>query len=184
MFYCLAIHYSGQHRITQLPEDILTRKDIQGVLAVLLSTVVLTSCSVSSPIKKIQESESEFSEDPAKRLKPIKGNPEIFRIYDRAASGFVSIGATREGLEERARKFCEDKDKNLKVLESEQSNPPYILGNFPRMELIFICEEKSSHKSNGLDNKISQIGELKKLLDSGALTKTEFDTEKHKLLSK
>lgn len=162
----------------------MTRKDIPGLLAVLLSTVALTSCSVSSPIKKIQESESEFSEDPAKRLKPIKGNPEIFRVYDRAASGFVSIGATREGLEERARKFCEDKGKSLKVLESEQSNPPYILGNFPRMELIFICEEKSAQKNGGVANKIAQIGELKKLLDSGALTQAEFDTEKQKLLSK
>ena len=154
------------------------------LIAAILPALALTGCSVSSPIKKIHESESEFSDDPAKRLKPIKGNPDIFRVYDRAATGFVSIGATREGLEDRARKFCQDTGKTLKVLESEQSNPPYILGNFPRMELIFMCEDKTGQKSTTTDDRITQIGELKKLLDSGALTQAEFDSEKQKLLSR
>ena len=149
-----------------------------------LLALSLLSCGVSSPIKKINESESEFSDDPARRLKPIKGNPDIYRIYDRASSGFISIGATREGLEERARQFCADKEKSLHVLESEQSNPPYILGNFPRMELIFSCDEKKlSSKQNMSSDRIAQLSELKKLFDSGALTQTEFDLEKKRILA-
>jgi hypothetical protein len=154
---------------------------LKGLTTIL--AISLLGCGVSSPIKKATESESEFSSDPLKTIKPIKGNPELWRIYDRAASGFVSIGATREGLEERARKFCEDKNKGLNVVASEQSNPPYILGNFPRMELIFVCTEKSnSNKNNSSDDQYSKLTDLKKLLDNGTLTQSEFDEQKRKVL--
>lgn len=157
---------------------------MKGLLfAWLLLPFLLVGCGVSSPIKKVSESESEFSDDPAKRLKPIKGNPDTYRIYDRAASGFVSIGATREGLEDRARKFCEDKEMALHVLESEQSNPPYILGNFPRMELIFVCDKKQVVAKAAAGDKLSQLNELKKLLDNGTLNQSEFDAEKKKMLA-
>ena len=86
-------------------------------------------------------------------------------------------------MEERARQFCADKEKSLHVLESEQSNPPYILGNFPRMELIFMCEEmKSTAKQANATDRLAQLSELKKLLDSGALTEAEFDLEKKRIL--
>ncbi|MFM8443956.1 MAG: SHOCT domain-containing protein [Methylococcus sp.] len=153
-----------------------------STIAVFLSALV--SCGITSPIKKINESESAFSDDPAKRVKPIKGNPEIYRIYDRAATGFVSIGATREGLEERAGKFCESKGKQFEELASEQSNPPYILGNFPRMELIFICKDKAvTLGAPPPMDKFAKLNELKKLLDNGTLNQTEFDMEKQKILA-
>lgn len=148
-----------------------------------ISVVLLAGCAVSSPIKKISESESAFSDDPASRIKPQKGSPDIYRIYDRAATGFVSIGAVREGLEERARKFCDDKAKTLHELESEQSDPPYILGNFPRMELIFTCDTKAQPKAAGAPpDKYGELEKLKRLLDTGALTEAEFDSEKRKVL--
>lgn len=143
----------------------------------------MTACGISSPIRKASESESEFSDDPYKTVKPIKGNPEIYRIYGRAASGFVSIGAEREGEEERARKFCNDKNKDLDLLASEQSNPPYILGNFPRVELIFTCIERKAPQAS-LGDRLNQLAELKKLLDNGTLTQAEFDHEKQKILAK
>jgi hypothetical protein len=147
-------------------------------------TFFLVSCGYSSAIQKANESKSEFSDDPYKTVRPIKGSHEIYRIYGRAASGFVSIGAEREGEEERARKFCADKGKDLELLASEQSNPPYILGNFPRVELIFMClERKPVESSISQDSKINHISALKKLLDNGALTKEEFEREKQKVLS-
>jgi len=153
-----------------------------SILTITLS--ILMACGITSPIKKINESESAFSDDPAKRVKPIKGNPDIYRIYDRAATGFVSIGATREGLEERAGKFCESKGKMIEELASEQSNPPYILGNFPRMELIFICKDKPVPAGAApVMDKFAKLNELKKLLDNGTLNQTEFDMEKQKILS-
>jgi hypothetical protein len=35
------------------------------------------------------------------------------------------------------------------LFESEQSNHPYILVNFPRMELIFSCDEKKPSSQQG-----------------------------------
>lgn len=147
----------------------------------LILMASLTACGISSPIKKASESESEFSDDPFAKVKPIKGNPDIYRIYGRAASGFVPIGAERDGEEERARKFCNDKGKDLELLASEQSNPPYILGNFPRVEFIFMCiDKKSPHTAS--ESRIARLTDLKKLLDNGALSQQEFDSEKKKIL--
>ena len=150
----------------------------------LVCTILMTSvvaCGVSSPIKKASESESEFSDDPYKKVKPIKGNPDIYRIYGRAATGFVPMSAEREGEEERARKFCNDKGKDLELLASEQSNPPYIVGNFPRIEFIFMCIDKKVPSSTAA-SRLNHLSDLKKMLDNGTLTQQEFDSEKKKII--
>ena len=64
------------------------------------------------------------------------------------------------------------------------STPPHILGNFPRIELIFQCVDTSTNPSTVSEgNKYDKIAALKKLLDSGALTQQEFDAEKAKVLA-
>ena len=64
------------------------------------------------------------------------------------------------------------------------AKPPYILGNFPRIELVFECIEKSEIRSNSsLNGKYEKLTVLKKLLDDGALTKQEFEQEKAKVLA-
>lgn len=70
-------------------------------------------------------------------------------------------------------------------LEETDAKPPYILGNFPRVELLFECISKSpsaktaAHPSAG---KYDKLVTLKKLLDEGALTPQEFEREKAKVL--
>lgn len=64
------------------------------------------------------------------------------------------------------------------------ANPPYILGNFPRIELVFECVDKPSNTAaTGSSSKYEKIKLLKQMLDSGALTQQEFEQEKAKLLA-
>ena len=72
----------------------------------------------------------------------------------------------------------------LKISEHTAS-PPYVLGNFPRIEIIFACVEKkaSDPVSRHRAEKYDQLEKIKSLYDDGVLTKDEFDIEKKKILS-
>jgi hypothetical protein len=73
----------------------------------------------------------------------------------------------------------------VKPLRETTSKPPHILGNFPRIEIIFGCVEKPTAvvAPTGDDPKYTKLVNLKKLLDSGVLSKEEFEREKAKILS-
>jgi len=109
----------------------------------------------------------------------LKPGQEAFRVYERAATGFVSIGVVREELEERARRYCDDEGKAYKVVGHAQSNPPYILGNFPRMELVFVCNDKPTAPTDAL---YARLANLRRLLEDGTITRAEFEAQKRKLL--
>lgn len=62
--------------------------------------------------------------------------------------------------------------------------PPYILGNFPRIEIIFVCVDETIAQSSAkaATDKYDRIVKIKELYDSGALSKDEFEAEKKKIL--
>lgn len=35
--------------------------------------------------------------------------------------------------------YCQKSTKNFEVISSEETKPPYILGNYPRITLTFKC---------------------------------------------
>ncbi len=70
------------------------------------------------------------------------------------------------------------------TLGEKASAPPHILGNWPRIEIVFACVDKpaSAREATGGDARYQRLMELKKLLDAGALTREEFEREKLKVL--
>lgn len=104
---------------------------------------------------------------------------------DPAPTGFVSVQSVREGAEEIASGFCGRKGKTFRGISETASKPPHILGNFPRVELTFECVDKpATSLTPGLAaGKYEKLAALKRLLDSGAITQREFDTEKLKVLA-
>ena len=74
----------------------------------------------------------------------------------------------------------------MSPLRETVAKPPFILGNFPRIEIIFECADKTSPAaaSGAEDLKYTKLTNLKKLLDSGALTQDEFEKEKAKILAR
>jgi hypothetical protein len=64
------------------------------------------------------------------------------------------------------------------------AKPPYILGNFPRVELVFECVDKPQTGAPSIEmSKYEKLAQLKKLLDNGTLTQQEFEREKAKVLA-
>lgn len=150
----------------------------------ILVAVFLSGCGTATPIQKYSESKSHFGKNPILITKDI---PEagLYRTYHRAASGFVSIQAIRETAERRASGFCERQGKAMKVVGEQISNPPYILGNFPRIEIVFACVDKPKGEQPAVeDAQYNKLINLKKLLDTDVITKEEFEREKAKILGK
>jgi len=145
--------------------------------------LLLLACATSSPIQSYKDSESAFSEEPVLIKHDIPDN-QIYRVYHRASTGFVPMQAIRETAEKRAIQFCQEQGKSMLTLGERTSGPPYILGNFPRIELVFACTEKSiQERSNDFrDEKYLKLVNLKKLLDDGIITQEEFQLEKQKIL--
>ncbi len=148
-----------------------------------LALFALCGCATSSPVQRYSESVSGFSEPP-QLVSHNYPAMDIYRIYHRAATGFVSIQSIREAAEQRATEFAGRQGKSFTVLGERISQPPYILGNFPRIEIVFALIDKKNEaaSSSTTRDKYADLERLKKLFDSGVLTKDEFEAEKAKIL--
>jgi hypothetical protein len=149
----------------------------------LALTLYLSGCATSSPIQRYGESSSSFS-DPPVLISHSYPEKDIYRIYHRASTGFVSIQSIRQAAEQRAEDFARRQGKSFVVLGEQISQPPYILGNFPRIEIVFALIDKTEEVSRATpqQDRYVELEKLKKLLDQGAITQDEFDRGKAKIL--
>jgi hypothetical protein len=157
-------------------------------LVAILAASGLLGCAGSPPVQPAASSKSQFEgavyEGERVQLDKAASGTEVYRAFYQGGSGFVSISSVRETVEEMATRHCARKGKAARPLQETASKPPYILGNFPRVEWLFDCVDQvpvQAGSPSGVD-KFAQIERLKKLLDSGALTQQEFEREKAKLL--
>jgi hypothetical protein len=149
----------------------------------LFVLVLLGGCAGSSPVQKFAESKSAFGKNPSLTRRDV-AVAQLYRVYEQGATGFVPMASVRETAEQRARDFCGRTGKGYSVVGEQMSHPPYILGNFPRIEIVFACVDKyTSSQSSGVeDEKYTKLTHLKKLLDDGTVTKEEFEEQKSKIL--
>jgi len=145
--------------------------------------LLLAGCATSSPIQRYSENKSAFS-SPPQLISNDYPDKDVYRIYHRAATGFVTVQSIRHAAEERIDEFAKRQGKSFVVIGEKISQPPYILGNFPRIELVFALIDKPQPDPTPEDSrdKYANLERLKKLLDEGALTQAEFDAEKKRLL--
>jgi len=154
----------------------------------------LAGCAVTGGVVPAATSKSQFDEavftgqTTVVNEKSITG--EEYRIFNQGATGYTSNAANREDAEHRASAFCKGKDKEFRLLRETMSVPPHILGNFPRVELVFECVQSKVSPSTtapvatGTGDKYNDLARLKKLLDDGVITQQEFQREKDKILNK
>jgi len=126
------------------------KKAVAGIC--LIGVLNLLGCAVSGPVQSIQSGQSGFEgaaypgvtriviDDLAELEKyPLD---QQYRIFEQSASGYGSIPEARDQAEPRAKDFCRSKNKVMKTLKEITSTPPHILGNWPRIEIIFVCVER------------------------------------------
>ena len=163
---------------------------MKKVLFVAPIFLFLSACSSMSPIQKESESTSHFEgsvyegKDFYTLDEEVQG--EKYRIFHQASTGFSGTSGIRKSATKRANDYCRKKDRNKEMLTISEHTaaPPYILGNFPRIEIIFVCIDKdATQETIAVTDKYERLTKIKKLLDSGILTQVEFEAEKKKILA-
>ena len=108
----------------------------------------LASCAVATPVQRLSVGQSAFAGAvfPGETVALGKPSPgvEQFRVFQQGATGFVSIQAVRVGVQNSATQFCGRKGQAYRGVSETAALPPYIPGNFPRVELVFECVESPS----------------------------------------
>jgi hypothetical protein len=64
-----------------------------------------------------------------------------FLVAKQARTGFSGLGTLKVDAMKEASLFCSRQNGKFKMIEATDSKPPYILGNFPRSEIRFSCDE-------------------------------------------
>ena len=65
--------------------------------------------------------------------------PDSFVVSRQAASGFSGSGTLKGEALTEAGQFCASRNKTLLVTDSKEAGPPYVMGNFPKAEVSFMC---------------------------------------------
>ncbi len=110
----------------------------------LISFAILFSQSIHAQfIKPYNESASHFQTPTVLDTTRGKFNSQnMYRAYRKASTGFTTMTTTQRKLEKEIRSFAKKKGKSFIILGSQFSHPPYILGVYPRMEIIFVLIDK------------------------------------------
>lgn len=64
-----------------------------------------------------------------------------FLVSRQAATGFTGKGNLKADALREAGQYCAGQGKDLKVTSSHEAEPPFLLGNFPKVELEFTCTQ-------------------------------------------
>lgn len=157
-------------------------------LSILIVAATLTGCTVASPIQKADESTSGFDgaivDGDRVVLSNDPNNGVRYRIFHQGATGFVPLTAIRNSAEKRAMDFCSKENKTMKLLEEKSATPLSGWPSWPRIEYIFVCQDKPIDSISGDGDPYKKLRNLKQLLDDRTITQDEFENEKRKILQR
>jgi hypothetical protein len=68
--------------------------------------------------------------------------PDTYMVSRQAATGFTGLGTLKADAFKEASAYCVKNDKHIRVTNTSDNPGPYIMGNFPRAEIQFMCLER------------------------------------------
>ena len=88
---------------------------------------------------------------------------DTYMVSRQAATGFSGSGSLKAEAFQEANQFCLNLGKKLQVVNTHEAAPPFILGNFPKAEVQFMC----------LDKKDAELGRPKLRKEADTIIKIE-----------
>ena len=64
---------------------------------------------------------------------------DTYMIAKQQGTGFPGLGSMKAEIITEAVQFCEKQGKEFQLTATKETQPPYILGNYPRSEIEFMC---------------------------------------------
>ena len=158
----------------------------------LISSLILFGCAIHSGVVPIGQ--------------------DTYMVSRQAASGFTGMGSLKADAFQEASQYCISQNKKIQVVNTNESQPPYVMGNFPRAEIQFMClgegdreyvrpkmkkgpdvvierkddisiDLKSDDKTGTDKDVYTELIKLDDLRNKGIITDEEFEAQKKKLLS-
>jgi hypothetical protein len=93
---------------------------MKGISYISISVLFLVSCATNSGVVPI--------------------GSEQFFISKQAATGFTGLGNLKAEAIKEGTVFCNAMKKEFELGSQDQSEGLQVLGNFPRVEITFICK--------------------------------------------
>jgi len=69
----------------------------------------------------------------------VKTGTDTYIITKQAATGFSGLGNLKSDAMKEAYAQCGKTGKSVQIVESQETKPPYMLGNYPRVDITFRC---------------------------------------------
>ena len=64
---------------------------------------------------------------------------DTYMVSRQAATGFTGMGTLKADALREANQYCVAKHQSFRMIQATESAPPYILGNYPKVEVEFTC---------------------------------------------
>jgi len=65
--------------------------------------------------------------------------PDAYIVSRQAATGFSGSGNLKAEALTEANDYCAQRNKVMFVTQEKEVAPPYVMGNFPKAEISFMC---------------------------------------------
>ena len=118
---CIPIAATKRVGLIQALDVLLTYRGrhMKSFLVVALFAVVASGCASNSGV--------------------VQMGSDTYFISKQAATGFTGLGSLRGDAMREAYAQCSKSGKSVQVTDTQDSKPPYLLGNFPRVDITFRC---------------------------------------------
>jgi len=64
---------------------------------------------------------------------------DTYMIAKQQGTGFPGLGSMKGEIITEAVQFCDKQGKEFQLTATKETQPPYVLGNYPRSEIEFMC---------------------------------------------
>lgn len=115
-------------------------KLISGLMLILQGT----GCAQLDQAIAVNSSKSRFDDAVYKGVTTViaenKDGLEEYRVYYQAPNGFVDVYVAQGIATSAANRHCMMRNMKTVFFRETVSQPPHVLGNFPRAEVVFGCK--------------------------------------------
>jgi hypothetical protein len=64
---------------------------------------------------------------------------DTYMIAKQQATGFPGLGNMKAEIIQEGSQYCSGLGKEFQLVSAKETQPPYVLGNYPRSEIQFMC---------------------------------------------
>lgn len=64
---------------------------------------------------------------------------DTYMVSRQAATGFSGSGTLKAEAFQEANAYCTGQGKTLQVVSTQEAQPPFVFGNYPKAEVQFMC---------------------------------------------